>query len=249
MSRRLLAALLLAGVLAYDATGARTAGKDKRHVLVVFDPTILDNDGAIQPLLDALGMRLAQNADNTIIAVWIAGERFGQAGPSRSRTTPFKDKEHELKEVPGQWARWYGSDVRPDLLKAWRAAHADQAVKRPSSCLLTALYSLSDYLSNMIGPAQVEVIVISDFLEVCTHWGSINMERDLATNNAESFERMLTTDDAKEMIHLQKVQKLSIFLESSRHIDTPQKHHTIREAWKRAFKQFGLKPELEVVVR
>lgn len=168
----------LAAVLALSAAACPPAPPAATHrVVMVFDPTV--SPGEPERIMDGevrrLGDAVRALPPDTRLDLYFVGAAGLQGQAALRDSLPFDP-------VRGMAAHEPLADslaARVEALAAARVREARGSDRRPSSCIITALRQTRESLAPRGEPERVAVVVFSDLLEACDHYGRINLETSL----------------------------------------------------------------------
>lgn len=144
--------------------------------VLVFDPTVFEpSEGEkLKAWMDRLSGYLEKRVpQRSRVAVFTVGRDMLQATPEVREFEPKVqyggEKEHRA-EVEAYLQGLVGS-----LEKAWATAHGEEWVKVPSSCILSSLDAVENYLKGFERPNDYEfsLVLLSDMVESCDDGASL----------------------------------------------------------------------------
>jgi len=149
--------------------------KPQVHVLV-FDPTVFE-PGEHEKLKEWLGSLRAyfhkRITQKSRVAVFIVGRGMVQATPE---TREFKPKVKHGEEKKHQAdVESYLQELTERLEQAWKDAHEEEQVKIPTSCIVSSLEAVENYLEGFEGKGDYEfsLVLMSDMVESCDDGGNL----------------------------------------------------------------------------
>ena len=169
-------------LLSFGCGERKAADKREKHVVLVYDPTVLmPGDSAIlrEQILGDLHGAVATLPTRTTLGMYMVGENNLQA------SSQFQGSLRPSGQGGGAARKRHAKQLADSVTRlaevTWRQAHVGP--ERPASCILSAIRrarsTLAPQSSAASDSARVSLVIISDMMEACDDFGRINFERTL----------------------------------------------------------------------
>jgi hypothetical protein len=210
----------------------------KSIVVLIFDPTVLNpnEESGLKDILDELSKFYMAMPENSQVAVFLVNKGISQKPPLESETfgvdRSFDGSKHHKEELKVSFSK-----LRSLLTDAWRSAHYDDAVKRPTSCIASSIYAADQYFEAYIHDDKKYrffLVLVSDMMESCDEWPvRINLEK--GTSELDNLRQV-------SMIELSKVAKTIVVQVPNHFLVTPIESKALSTSWHSVFERAGVKP-------
>ena len=243
--------LIIVGVafVATAAVAAMESGKapSVHRLGLIVDPTVFQSSESAKfdELRSSLGHLLESPRsipEGTEVVVWIVGpESLANAGPDLRKEFTFAANapaSSHMKNVKN----WFDNTLSVRLDKSWQSAHEKGSGTTARSCILTSLYRAATYFTERPDSKNTNLIILSDFLEVCNEWGAfVNLEQQPFATVGTSLKK------AQELIQFKNTNSIMGVLIPSKQTQTPMRQNDLKKTWVEVFRRLASASRIEVV--
>ncbi|MGA2623840.1 MAG: hypothetical protein ABSF91_08315 [Bacteroidota bacterium] len=202
-------------------------GPRSDHLHLVIDPTVFDSSGRhnFERYLKQLEGALTNLPLKVHVTVWSISGSGDESAFVLDETLEI-DRQAQIDTTRSRKLQSMCAEIKDIFLTRWDSLHSEPTNVERSSCIINLLRTLSK-LSPESSSTNEYVLVLSDFVESCNGWPSINLDVSGGLRSA-----MKLPDDVA-MIDLSRLRRVYFVKVPDRWTKTPRDDKALEDFWLR----------------